>query len=96
MVNKYQEALEFVATYHNQPATWQYELQGQMNKSVKTLQELVSNEPYKLEELKERMWVWDNKEKMYGKVSLTLGRFSLYARHTWGEWEEGRFFRRET
>ena len=57
-----------------------------------------SNPPLKFEELKGGMWVWDNKEKMYGKIAHEpYQRFGLLTvpGYMWGVFEENRFYRRE-
>lgn len=65
---------------------------------LKKYESLKENPPLKLEELKEGMWVWDNKEKMYGKIAHEpYQRFGLLTvpGYMWGVFEENRFYRRE-
>lgn len=57
------------------------------------------NPPLKFEELKEKMWIWDNKHKEYGYIYIITNKrinikyIDCYRSH--GEFEENRFFRYE-
>ena len=67
------------------------------------------NPPLKFEELKEEMWVWDNKYKVYNQIYSLYGNFmstkhnAVQFKHLnettqWGdiiEFEENRFYRKE-
>lgn len=69
-----------------------------LNDFIKMVEDLESNPPLRFEELKEGMWVWDNKEKMYGKVTpkeyKNFGLLQIVG-YSWGNFEENRFYRRE-
>lgn len=56
------------------------------------------NPPLKFEELEEGMWIWDDKEKRYGKVTQRNmwehGLLSIPGL-CWGAFEEDRFYTRE-
>lgn len=68
-----------------------------------------SNPPLKFEELKEGMWVWDNKHKVYNQIYRLYGNFmstkhnAVQFKHLnettqWGdtiEFEKTRFYRKE-
>lgn len=66
------------------------------------INEHFDNPPLKFEELKEGMWVWDNKYKSYLKVIGFYG-FNIHVKSGIGdyehdyyiEFEENRFYRRE-
>lgn len=56
------------------------------------------NRSLKFEELKEGMWVWDDKEKHYGKVTQKkMWKHGLLSIQSlcWGVFEHNRFYRRE-
>lgn len=92
------------AKEHEQLANWLIEL-----RDIKKFNEHFNNPPLKFEDLKEGMWVWDNKEKEYVKCSPNknlLGERCVWWRNfnlVWyGEYEEdylifeeNRFYLRE-
>ena len=67
----------------------------------------LSNPPLKFEELKENMWVWDNKHKVYNKIGIISTFYGtgeiisfvyLNEATQWGDvfkFEENRFYRYE-
>lgn len=72
----------------------------------KLINEHFDNEPLKFEELKDGMWIWDNKHKVYNRVRETFnfGNYNVvkfaYLNETtqWGdtiEFEENRFYRKQ-
>ncbi|MGN1343778.1 MAG: hypothetical protein ACI4U3_04310 [Traorella sp.] len=72
--------------------------------SMRVLKQLIEkhfdNPPLKFEELKENMWVWDNKYKMYLKIYEAFHfkgyeEWIQYADGVCDLFEENRFFRRE-
>ena len=52
------------------------------------------NPPLKFEELKEGMWVWDNKEKRYSKIESFAG-IQIYFYDYTDDFEENRFYRKQ-
>lgn len=59
-----------------------------------------SNPPLKFEELKEGMWVWDNKMVLYIRIAKIIGKTIyvedfLYGFDCYGRYEENRFYRKE-
>lgn len=75
---------------------------------VDILQELADNPPLKFEDLKEGMWVWDDKEKWYRKIVILFDPCQEYPKGSFKSWadscetsldfvefEENRFYRRE-
>lgn len=58
------------------------------------------NPPFKFEELKEGMWVWDNKMVLYIRIAKIIGKTIyvedfLYGFDCYGRYEENRFYRKE-
>ena len=58
------------------------------------------NPPLKFEELKEGMWVWDNKMVLYIRIAKIIGKTIyaedfLYGFDCYGRYEENRFYRKE-
>lgn len=65
----------------------------------KLIQEHFDNPPLKFEDLKEGMWVWDNKEKEYAYIYFIGGEYP-HLNYINGviydsKFEENRFYRRE-
>lgn len=62
------------------------------------IKEYLDNPPLKFEELEEGMWVWDNEEKRYGRVTprshCEHGLLSTPG-VCWGVFEDNRFYRYE-
>lgn len=74
----------------------------EMVKSMEAFNSLIrehfDNSPLEFEELKENMWVWDNKEKMFCKIVevLSFDKLSVDYHYTSIlEFEENRFYRKE-
>lgn len=65
----------------------------------KLINEHFDNPPLKFEDLKQNMWVWDNKIKEYRKIDIVNKKYRGIEYHnTYGwfiEFEENRFFRYE-
>ena len=63
----------------------------------KLIKEHFDNPPLKYEELEEDMWIWDNEEKRYGKVTHQDWKYGLLSTPglCWGMFEENRFYKRE-
>lgn len=74
----------------------------------KLIQEHFDNPPLKFEDLKEGMWVWDDKEKWYRKIVILFDPCQEYPKGSFKSWadscetsldfvefEENRFYRRE-
>lgn len=72
------------------------------------IQELINNPPLKIEDLKEGMWVWDDKEKWYRKIVILFDPCQEHPKGSFKSWadscetsldfvefEENRFYRRE-
>lgn len=62
------------------------------------IKEHYDNQPLKIEELEEDMWVWDNKEKMFCKILEVLPSNKLsmdYHYENILNFEENRFYRKE-
>lgn len=64
------------------------------------IHEHFSNPPLKFEELKEGMWVWDNKMVLYIRIAKIIGKTIyaedfLYEFDCYGSYEENRFYRKE-
>ena len=75
-MNKYQEALNHLKTVWN-PSNYYKKFSASrpiFEKDIAFLQELVDKEssddncPLKFEELKQGMWIWDNKYKCYTQI----------------------------
>lgn len=72
-MNKYQEALDWLKNQACEDAikcddcdiNGICDYQKNVDERYSLLQELVDNPPLKFEDLKEGMWVWDNKNKSY-------------------------------
>lgn len=75
---------------------------------MKLMNEHFDNPPLKFGELREGMWVWDNKEKWYRKIVILFQRCKKYplgSLKTWNdsaetnldfiEFKEDRFYARE-
>lgn len=66
---------------------------------VKKLQKELDNPPLKLDELRDCMWVWDDKHKEYAYICLVCGDYPhLEYIKGWisdGKFEDNRFYRRE-
>lgn len=64
------------------------------------IEEHFSNPPLKFEELKEGMWVWDNKTVLYIRIAKIIGK-TIYVEDflcgfdCYGRYEENRFYRKE-
>ena len=61
---------------------------------------LKNNPPLKFDELKEGMWVWDNKMVLYIRIAKIIGKTIyaedfLYGFDCYGRYEENRFYRKE-
>lgn len=63
----------------------------------KLITEHFDNPPLSYDDLKEGMWVWDDREKLYGKVVNTKREYALLSLpgYNWGKYEERRFYRRQ-
>jgi hypothetical protein len=110
------EAVEYLKRVFYQdsayaPIVYYYEDGSDYKKMVDVLQQLINehfdNPPLKFEELKDGMWVWDNKRKYYVKIFDTheedrateiviidqeIGYEKVI---TLGKFEENRFYRHE-
>ena len=106
MESKYQEALDRLCENNY------FDEKGNCNSDLIVmdrilLQELVDNPPLKFENLKEGMWIWDDKTKSYIYIFKPLEwepvRGIRYASHIitnsvegyYMDFEENRFYRRE-
>ena len=68
-------------------------------KELEACYEMMGNPPLKFEELKEGMWVWDNRHKEWCLVALKHRKF-MQKRYVnglieVGDFEEGRYYRKE-
>lgn len=66
----------------------------------KLIQENFSNPPLKFDELKEGMWVWDNKMVLYIRIAKIIGKTIyaedfLYGFDCYGRYEKNRFYRKQ-
>ena len=66
----------------------------------KLIHEHFSNPPLKFDELKEGMWVWDNKMVLYIRIAKIIGKTIyaedfLYGFDCYGRYEKNRFYRKE-
>lgn len=67
-------------------------------KDEKGLQNIYLNKPYKIEDLKEGMWVWDDKHEDYKQISRAIKEnneiwcYGLYDEYRIGKFEENRFY----
>lgn len=109
-MNKYQEALDNIADKLIDCRRTK-DLNGETilkeQSELNLLQELVDNPPLKFENLKEGMWIWDDKTKSYIYIFKPLEwepvRGIRYASHIitnsvegyYMDFEENRFYRRE-
>lgn len=64
------------------------------------IEEHFDNPPLKFEELKEGMWVWDNKMVLYIRIAKIIGKTIyaedfLYGFDCYGRYEKNRFYRKE-
>lgn len=64
------------------------------------IHEYFDNPPLKFEELKEKMWVWDNKMVLYIRIAKIIGKTIyvedfLYGFDCYGRYEKNRFYRKE-
>jgi|GEM_PF-3184714 len=75
------------------------EYQRVCSQKQEIIEELQANPPLKFEELKEGMWIWDNKWKEFRcirHVSIKYRRLGFALYHTdWINFEKNRFYRRE-
>lgn len=58
------------------------------------IEEHFDNPPLKFEELKEEMWVWDNKEKRYSKIE-SFAWIQIYFYDYTDVFKENRFYRKQ-
>lgn len=64
----------------------------------KLIEEHFDPKPYKFEELKEGMWVWDDKHEDYKQISRAIKEnneiwcYGLYDEYRIGKFEENRFY----
>lgn len=96
---KYSKILDDVHDYHYKVHAMKMTIRNLCKhfgvESEKELQNIYLNKPYKFEDLKEGMWVWDNKEKICCQINdiLSFGKLSVnYHYETVLEFEENRFF----
>lgn len=104
MVNREEceRAIEIIDDYVNGCALKEnptiYEAEQAILVIDKLITELFNNLPLKFEDLKEDMWVWDNKEKMYCQVisTLSFNKISVnYHYESLLQFKENRFYKRE-
>lgn len=98
-----EKALEhFEKCYWNQDCS--YGAMSRVRKDLDILNKLIhehfSNPPLKFEELKEGMWVWDNKMVLYIRIAKIIGKTIytedfLYGFDCYGRYEENRFYRKQ-
>ena len=81
-----------------------YRKSGKAREDYYTLNSLIeehfSNPPLKFEELKEGMWVWDNKKVLYIRIAKIIGKTIyaedfLYGFDCYGRYEKNRFYRKQ-
>lgn len=81
-----------------------YRKSGKAREDYYTLNSLIeehfSNPPLKFEELKEGMWVWDNKMVLYIRIAKIIGKTIyaedfLYGFDCYGRYEKNRFYRKQ-
>ena len=81
-----------------------YRKSGKAREDYYTLNSLIeehfSNPPLKFEELKEGMWVWDNKMVLYISISKIIGKTIyaedfIYGFDCYGRYEKNRFYRKQ-
>lgn len=84
MNNKYQEALDSIKNTKIVCRGMVYECSDCLYKQIKILQELVSNESLKLEEIKDKKQIWDIKYNAYVLVDMYEQLFDIY----WIEFSE--------
>ena len=74
------------------------------DENLETIKQLIDehfdNPPLKFDELKEGMWVWDNKMVLYIRIAKIIGKTIyvedfLYGFDCYGRYEENRFYRKE-
>ncbi len=110
-MNKYQESLDCIKnTVIDEQADGYYQprtVEDYCFTDVGRLQELIDNPPLKFEDLKEGMWVWDDKTKSYIYIYKPLdwkpAKGIRYASHIitnsaegyYMDFEKNRFYRRE-
>lgn len=76
------------------------EWDGHKPKDIDRLLSIDDNPPLKFEELKEGMWVWDNKMVLYIRIAKIIGKTIyaedfLYGFDCYGRYEENRFYRKK-
>lgn len=111
------KALEHIKTLRGSNYGWYYSGFNNsalpFDEDINVVQELMhehfDNPPLKFEELKEGMWIWDNKHKVYNQIYRLYGNFmstkhnAVQFKHLnettqWGdtiEFEKNRFYRKE-